>query len=165
MKALLLVLASMAVSGQGLEADGHLVYKKSDFQHAIYRFAKKSHLNPGIALSIAEVESSWVPTKVRPEKKGNTVSVGLFQMYFPTAIEMGFKGDAEGLKNPDKNISLGVRHLARCEAKYGNNVRRVACCHNAGLHARESVCHNDPWVIHYEDKVQKAYQTYRGFKL
>jgi len=165
MKALILVIAFMGVEFNGLEANENIVYLKADFQHAIYKYSKKSRLNSGIALSVAEVESSWNPKKERQEKKGNTVSVGLFQMYYPTAQEYGYKGTPDGLKNPDVNIKLGVKHLARCQAKYGADVRRVACCHNAGIHIRDSVCVNDPWVIHYENKVEKAFQTYRGVKL
>lgn len=166
MKTLILVLALLLISPNGVvDANmGPVVYSKEQIQNAIYKYAKKMRLNPVLALSIAEVESTWNPNKVRKEKKGNTVSVGLFQMYYPTAKHMGFKGASDGLKNPDVNIILGVKHLAQCQRKYGNNPRRIACCHNAGLHIRDSVCHNDDWVVHYQNKVEKAYSNYKTFK-
>lgn len=166
MKTLMIVLALMVIDlGAPTDANTKVSYTKADFQHAIYRFARKNKMNPAIALAVAQEESTWNPDKERPEPKGNTFSVGLFQMYMPTAKDMGFKGSKEGLKNPDINIRLGVEHLAKCQRKYGNDVRRVACCHNAGIHIRDSVCRNDGWVIHYENKVERSYKEFKNYKL
>lgn len=165
MRTLLLVLALMLQGlGSSSDAETHLSYTKAQIQNAIYKTAKRKRLNPAIALALVEVESTWNPNKVRVEPKGHTVSVGLFQMYYPTAKDMGYKGTPEGLKNPETNIQLGFKHLAKCQRRYGNDVRRVACCHNAGFYTRESVCKNDGWVIHYQDKVEKAYTEYKNFK-
>ena len=163
MKTVIFILALMAIDLQSdSTASIQVSYSKEQLQTAVYKTAKKKRMNPNIALAIAEVESTWNPNAVRYEPKGNTYSVGLFQMYMPTAKDLGFVGDLEALKKPGRNITLGVEHLAKCQRKHGNDVRRVACCHNAGLYIRDSVCKNDTWVIHYQNKVEKAYKTYKG---
>jgi soluble lytic murein transglycosylase-like protein len=104
------------------------------------------------------------PWKERPEPKKHSISVGLFQMFLPTARDMGFTGDVEQLKDTDTNVNLGVQYLAKCSVRF-HNVRGIACCHNAGVNTRRSVCQNDSWVVHYENKVEKAYRKYSHVSL
>lgn len=164
-------------------------------KQTIKEYAREMKLSSALALAIAEVESTFNPDAIREERHKNTVSVGLFQMFLPTAKDMGLQKETdelkefaekikrakeegfpkekieeyeqeynellvETLKNPKTNISYGVAYLAKCKKKYGYDVRRIACCHNAGLYSRDSVCQNDKWVIHYQNKVEKAYLKY-----
>lgn len=108
-----------------------------------------------LALAFAEVESTFNPNAKRGDKK--SYSVGLFQIFYPTARDLGYRGSIDGLRDTDTNIDLGLKYLAKCQAKHGFDVRRIACCFNAGLYVRESVCQNDPSVVHYQNKIAAAY--------
>lgn len=112
MRVFIYVLSIMLLNYETVDADSRPHYTKKQLQNAIYRTAKNNRINSGIALAVVEVESTWNPNSIRKEKKGDTVSVGLFQMYLPTAKHYGFKGNAESLKEPSININLGVNYLA-----------------------------------------------------
>jgi len=116
--------------------------------------ATSAGVDPATALAIVEQESSFNP-KVKPrwEPKYKTYSVGLFQMFYPTAIDMGFRGTIKQLQNPIVNIKLGIGHLKACTTRFGNSPKLVACCHNAGVAVKVSFCKNYAWTATYVKEV------------
>ena len=119
------------------------------------------NVNTELALAIAEVESSFNPNVSLFEPKFNTYSIGLFQMFIPTARTYGFKGSAQKLKDPDVNIRLGLVHLNKCVSRFGQDVGMVACCHNAGEYVEKSVCRNNRGVKDYMRKVVNSYDRWK----
>lgn len=115
--------------------------------------ARSEGVDPALAVAIAEQESSLVPNKERFEKRYNTYSVGLFQMFIPTAKDMGFKGSKEELKTPTTNIKLGIAHLKSCTSRFGSDARLVACCHNAGKYVKVKFCSSYAWTARYAAEV------------
>jgi soluble lytic murein transglycosylase-like protein len=135
-------------------------------KEAIIELIKISASNAGVdqatALAIVEQESHFHPEAIRKEPKFKTYSVGLFQMFVPTARAMGFKGTVKQLQEPVANIKLGIKHLQQCTARFGNNPKLVACCHNAGTNVKVSFCKNYAWTARYVKEVlekRAKYQT------
>jgi hypothetical protein len=135
--------------------------KKSWSQERIVRYiisiARRHHVNPALALSVAEIESSFNPRAIRREGHLNTASVGVFQVLHTTARnEFGFKGSIEELKNPAINISLGVRYLARCGGEE-EDFLYLACCYQAGFAADPVFCATHPGVQNYRKKLEEKF--------
>lgn len=153
-----LLIAAMAAFAPAAHAGGTA--------EAIKELVKVSAINanvdPALALAVVEQESSFVPDKEREEKKYKTYSVGLFQMFIPTARAMGFKGTKEQLKNPVVNIRLGIEHLKKCTARFGSDLRLVACCHNAGPAVKVSFCSSYAWTANYVKEVMEKRAKWDG---
>lgn len=124
-------------------------------QHII-KTARQNHVNPALALSIAEIESGFNPRAIRQETHLRTASVGIFQVLHTTArLEFGFKGSVEELKNPATNIALGVRYLARCQGD--EDFLYIACCYQAGFSADPLFCAQHPGVQSYRRKLEEKF--------
>lgn len=133
-------------------------YSVNSIQKRISDAASTYNIDPDLALAIAEVESSFNPNVQRLEPKFHTWSVGLFQMFIPTARAYGFRGTMQQLKEPRTNIHFGMIHLSKCVDRFGQQlVEMVACCHNAGVGVKDSVCINNPSVKDYIRKVVESY--------
>ena len=125
--------------------------------------SQKAGVDPALALAIVRVESSFNPAVVRFEPRFNTYSAGLFQVFLPTAKSLGFNGSLKELLTPGVNIFYGLKYLKLCRDRFGNNIELNACCYNAGVAVRESVCVNNVGVREYVAGVVNAYragQTY-----
>jgi soluble lytic murein transglycosylase-like protein len=148
--------------------------KEDELIHLIVSSAKNNGVDPYKALAIVKVESgsrSCVPAVsskwcLNPEAqlyepKFKTYSVGLFQMFMPTARAMGFEGTLKQLKNPETNTELGLAHMQECIENFGDNLNKIACCHKAGPAVKESVCKNNPDVKQYIRDVNSAYVAWK----
>ena len=51
-------------------------------------------------------------SKYHPDLIGRGGTIGLMQIKLPTARGLGYKGDADGLRDPDTNLTYGVKYLA-----------------------------------------------------
>jgi hypothetical protein len=51
-------------------------------------------------------------SKYHPDLVGRGGAIGLMQIKLATARGLGYTGDAEGLRDPDTNLSYGVKYLA-----------------------------------------------------
>jgi hypothetical protein len=51
-------------------------------------------------------------SKYRPDLVGRGGTIGLMQIKLATARGLGYKGDAEGLRDPETNLTYGVKYLA-----------------------------------------------------
>jgi len=136
-------------------------YSRSSIIQKITDAASAYNIDPELALAIAEVESSFNPNVSLYEPKFKTYSIGLFQLFIPTARAYGFKGNAQKLKDPQVNIRLGLVHLNKCVERFGQVVEMVACCHNAGVYVEESVCLNNRGVKDYIRKVVNSYDRWK----
>lgn len=121
---------------------------------AIIREAEAQGVDPALALSIAEIESTLNPyVHSRFEPHLQTYSVGLFQVLHATARnEFGFRGSVEQLRNPETNIRLGIRYLSRCE---GETLKEIACCYQAGFYADQGFCERHAGVQSYFKKLER----------
>src|ERR1700710_3176782 len=65
-------------------------------------------------------------TKYHPDLIGRGGTIGLMQIKLATARGVGYKGDAEGLRDPDTNLAYGIKYLAGAyRAANGDHDRAV----------------------------------------
>jgi hypothetical protein len=91
------------------------------------REAEARGLPPAIADAVMHVESDY-----NPAARGGAGEVGLMQVMPPTARLLGFSGTREQLADPETNIRLGVRYLARAWQLAGGDVCTAAMKYRAG---------------------------------
>lgn len=125
----------------------------------IIKTAVAHGLDPALVLAVAQVESNFNNRSLRYEPKFKTYSVGLFQLFYPTARAMGFKGTVEELMNPSVNTRLGVQHLKQCANRF-SEPKQIACCHNAGVAVKVSACENNIHISAYVKKVLSAHSEW-----
>ena len=51
-------------------------------------------------------------SKYHPDLIGHGGTIGLMQIKLATARGLGYKGDADGLRDPNTNLTYGVKYLA-----------------------------------------------------
>lgn len=96
----------------------------------ITRKARQMGIDPKLAVALAYQESRLNPNT----KNGTSGEIGLMQVKPATAEMMGFS--AEDLRDPSKNIEIGLTYLKQGLDKFGDPVAAVAG-YNAG--------HNHPY--------------------
>lgn len=97
-------------------------------------FASVSHnlgLPPGLLSAVCWVESGHNASVVNPDD-GNGDSIGMCQLHFSTAVQMGYKGRPKGLKDPKINIRYAAYYLAWEFARYRGDVRKAVASYNSG---------------------------------
>lgn len=77
-------------------------------------------------------ESNWDPRAFRAEPQIGDASRGLMQLLERTARGLGYRGDVDGLFDPETNIDLGTKLLAQLRARWGDDVRRIYSAYNSG---------------------------------
>jgi len=128
---------------------------------AIAEAARFQGLDPAIALSIVQIESTFNPKALREEKHLKTFSVGLFQILHTTAkIEFGFRKSVKHLQDPETNIGIGVRYIARC-MKNKTSLEWLACCYQAGFAAKPQFCARHDGVKNYLQKLKTTVPIWR----
>ncbi len=85
-------------------------------------------LPPELADAVAMVETGY-----RPDAVGSSGEIGIMQVMPATARQLGFFGSTAELADPETNIRLGVRYLARAWALGGGDVCRTLTKYRAGL--------------------------------
>ena len=65
-------------------------------------------------------------SRYQPRLVGRGGTIGLMQIKLPTARGLGYTGDAEGLRDPNTNLTYGVKYLAGAyRAANGDHNRAV----------------------------------------
>jgi soluble lytic murein transglycosylase-like protein len=95
--------ALFAVLALGREAHAG----KSDFDALIATHARANHVPEALVHRVILRES-----KYRPELVGHGGTIGLMQIKLATAKALGYAGDAAGLRDPETNLTYGVKYLA-----------------------------------------------------
>src|SRR5450432_2321401 len=108
-------LAALPLSGNA-HAQGRAQYEKLVATHA------KTNLVPEALVHRVIVRES----KYKADLIGRGGTIGLMQIKLATARGVGYKGDAEGLRDPDTNLAYGVKYLAGAyRAAKGDHDRAV----------------------------------------
>lgn len=102
----------------------NLSEEQAQYALEIARKAKQMGIDPKLAVAVAFRESA-----LKPEAKGSSGEIGLMQVMPKTAEMMGFSVD--DLREPSKNIEIGLTYLKQGLDKFGDPVLAVAG-YNAG---------------------------------
>lgn len=73
-------------------------------------------------------------SKYHPDLIGRGGTIGLMQIKLATARGLGYKGDAEGLRDPETNLAYGVKYLAGAYRAAENNHDRAVHLYAAGYY-------------------------------
>jgi soluble lytic murein transglycosylase-like protein len=83
----------------------------------VARYAKEEGIPFALAHGVVMVESRY-----RPHATGRGGYIGLMQLSYRTARQMGYRGSRAGLYSPETNIRYGVHYLAEAYHQAGGNV-------------------------------------------
>ncbi|MBD3304945.1 transglycosylase SLT domain-containing protein [candidate division KSB3 bacterium] len=176
------------IQGQGLVKDAK--YSKqaaeiwSQYQEPILSASKKHGVPVPVIIATISTESSgnakayrYEPLfyrryiKNKPQWKENpyydaprriSASYGLMQIMYPTAYNVGFRGEPEGLYDPLINIQAGAAYIASAyQVKHhGWDPPKIACAYNAGsVRPTET---NDWGMFHHPGHLDRWIPSYNG---
>lgn len=135
--------------------------KKADrIAKAILVESKKHKIDPIFIASIIKAESSFNPLAV-----GTSGEIGLMQMlpstgeYIAKRIKMKYRGD-QTLRDPVKNIKLGVAYFTYLRLRFGNKFQRYVAAYNMGPGKIMKVEDNKDLPKIYSDRVLKFYESF-----
>jgi len=115
MKRLWLACALLAMLPRASEAQDRARYEKMIAKHA------HANLVPEALVHRLIVRES----KYHPELIGHGGPIGLMQIKLATAKGVGYSGDAEGLRDPETNLTWGVKYLAGAYRAAGGDYDRA----------------------------------------
>lgn len=104
------------------------------FEDLINAVADAEGVPRAVAQAYADTENAERdPDVVRDRNLWGGGSYGLFQITFPTAREYGYAGDPDGLRDPQQNVTFGLRYLlAMYNGPAGGDWSKAAAAYNAG---------------------------------
>ena len=105
MKHWLTIACAAALAALAFARDAHA--GKSDYDAMVATHAKANHVPEALVHRVIQRESRYQPQLV-----GAGGTIGLMQIKLATARGLGYTGDAEGLRDPNTNLTYGVKYLA-----------------------------------------------------
>lgn len=143
----LLTLASLALTAALLFPEAALA-QRSQYDEMVARHAQANGVPVELVHRVIVRESRYNPSLV-----GRGGTIGLMQIKLATARGLGYTGTAEGLRDPDTNLTYAVKYLAGAYRAAGGNHNRAVAYYAGGYyyaakrqrmaHAR----HPEPLVI------------------
>ncbi|MFH0301036.1 lytic transglycosylase domain-containing protein [Bradyrhizobium sp. 31Argb] len=108
-------------------------------------------------------------SKYQPNLIGRGGAIGLMQIKLATARRLGYKGDAAGLRDPETNLTYGIKYLAGAYRAAGGNHDRAVHYYASGYyyaakqqrlqHLRESKRESRPTLAAASQKEQAQAET------
>ncbi|WP_298256207.1 transglycosylase SLT domain-containing protein [Bradyrhizobium sp.] len=143
----LLTLASLALAAALLFPEAALA-QRSQYDEMVARHAQANGVPVELVHRVILRESRYNASLV-----GRGGTIGLMQIKLATARGLGYTGTAEGLRDPDTNLTYAVKYLAGAYRAAGGNHNRAVAYYAGGYyyaakrqrmaHAR----HPEPLVI------------------
>jgi soluble lytic murein transglycosylase-like protein len=116
----LLTLASLGVA-IGLFWSDVALAQRSQYEDMVNRHAQANGLPPELVHRVIVRESRY-----RPDLLGSGGAIGMMQIKLATARGLGYTGSAEGLRDPETNLTYAVKYLAGAyRAAHGDHDRTV----------------------------------------
>lgn len=112
----------------------------------------QNELPPGLLKSLCYVESKHNIHAIHHDD-GGADSLGVCQIKYATAKEMGFKGTVKQLMEPRTNVKFAAKYLKHQIKRYHGNINKAVIAYNKG-HA------GDLTTTKY---MRKVYKQWRGF--
>jgi soluble lytic murein transglycosylase-like protein len=81
--------------------------QRAQYENLIATHARANNLPEALVHRVIVRESRYHPDRV-----GRGGTIGLMQIKLATARGLGYTGDAQGLRDPDTNLTYGVKYLA-----------------------------------------------------
>jgi soluble lytic murein transglycosylase-like protein len=120
MKPLLTLVALAAMAALTLTDIAHA--QRADYNELVARHAQANGVPEALVHRVIVRESRYQPHLI-----GRGGTIGLMQIKLATARGLGYTGSAEGLRDPDTNLTYAVKYLAGAyRAANGDHGRAVA---------------------------------------
>jgi soluble lytic murein transglycosylase-like protein len=95
---------------------------KADYDALVAKHAKANLVPEALVHRVIVRESRYQPNLI-----GHGGAIGMMQIKLPTARGLGYTGTAEGLRDPDTNLTYAVKYLAGAyRAANGDHNRAVS---------------------------------------
>src|SRR4051812_10299452 len=95
--------------------------QRADYEAMVATHAQANGVPPELVHRVIVRESRY-----RPSLVGRGGTIGLMQIKLATARGVGYTGTAEGLRDPDTNLTYGIKYLAGAfRAAHGDHNRAV----------------------------------------
>ena len=95
-------------------------------------------LPQGLLDSICFVESRH-HVRVIHKNDGKTDSIGICQIKYETAKDLGYRGSVDRLYDPNNNIYWAGVYLLKQLKRYNGNIEKAVAAYNAGTHRINSM--------------------------
>jgi soluble lytic murein transglycosylase-like protein len=118
--------ATDVVSTTANEQNG-TVAKDNPYAPLIAKYAAANGVPVDLATAVVQIESNF-----NPKKRGSAGEIGLMQVKPATARLMGYKGSVKDLYDPETNISVGMKYLAKAQQLGGGPTCNTILKYNAG---------------------------------
>lgn len=123
-KTLIAALAIMSVTACASTATHPVVAATPETPRAyIIQEAKAMGIEEHVIVHVANKESTF---RCSP---GNPTYSGPLQISYNSAKALGYSGPKSGLNNCGDGLKYGLRHLAICVRKVGQDAHKAAACH------------------------------------
>ncbi len=147
----LLTFASLALAvslGSALLFPEAALAQRSQYVEMVARHAQANGVPAELVHRVIVRESRYNPSLV-----GRGGTIGLMQIKLATARSLGYTGTAEGLRDPDTNLTYAVKYLAGAYRAAGGNHNRAVAYYAGGYYYAAKrqrmahVRHSEPLVI------------------
>lgn len=96
-----------------------------------YIMTQQFNLPEGLLSSVCFIESSHNPNKIhRHDGHGN--SIGLCQIKYNTAKQLGFRGTEKDLLDPTTNAYYAAKYLKHQLTRYNGSIEKAVIAYNQG---------------------------------
>ena len=130
-------LATLAVSPDAM------AQSRTQYESMVASHARANNVPEALVHRVIVRESKYHPSLV-----GRGGTIGLMQIKLPTARGLGYTGDAAGLRDPDTNLTWGVKYLAGAyRAANGDHNRAVSYYASGYYYAAKRQRQNKPLEI------------------
>jgi soluble lytic murein transglycosylase-like protein len=124
----LLTLASLALAAHLLgPASSHA--QRAEYHELVERHAKANGVPVALVHRVILRESRYNASLV-----GRGGAIGLMQIKLATARSLGYTGTAEGLRDPDTNLTYAVKYLAGAYRTAGGNHDQAVSYYASGYY-------------------------------
>ena len=113
-------------------------------QHAEYDALVATHASTNAVPEALVHRVILRESRYQPSLIGRGGTIGLMQIKLSTARGLGYTGTAEGLRDPNTNLTYGVRYLAGAYRAAGGDLRRAMAYYTTGYYdvaKRQRVAH------------------------
>jgi len=123
------------------------------FSKSIVEIANAKTIDPALICAIIAIESEGIPAAKKVTRY--ETYYGLMQIAYKTAVWRGYKGQPDGLLNPDINIFYGSDYLAYQIRRYGKYSMSVSAYQKGYADVESNIA--------YVNKVAGFYYTFREY--
>ena len=121
-----LILAALAAAALHLPTQA---MAQSEYDTLIASQAQANGVPEALVHRVIQRESRY-----RPDAVGRCGCVGLMQIKLATARGLGYTGDAQGLRDPNTNLTYGVKYLAGAYRAAGGDPNRAMHYYASGYY-------------------------------